>query len=345
MAHNLDMTNGRANMAFMGARSDIWHRLGQEMQPDMTIDEWSVAAGLNWQAVKVPAVAVLSGPEWDHIEPAKRFMEVADRKHVVRSDNGHPLGYVSDGYQPVQPRDVLDWFQRYIGVDDRFQLDVAGSLKRGEIIWATASFRDSLDIVGEPHKARLLMTTTFDGTGSTINKGTMTRVVCNNTLDAALGDKSATIKTRHNTRFDADRVGRELASIAEGFATYKAMAEAMVQVDMTREDVSQFFKACLDIPFDAKESDVSGRKRESFRAVSTAYATTVREGTKPNCAWAALNAITRYVDHDKTVKGGESRDEARVLSANFGSGAALKTKAVGLLLPDFGTRAKVLVAA
>lgn len=345
MAHNIDMTGNRANMAFIGSRSDIWHRLGNEMLPGMSIEDWAKAAGLGWQAIKVPAFASLTGDQFDHIEPAKRFMPVDGRNFVVRSDNGHPLGYVSDVYQPVQPAEVLDWFQRYIGVDDRFQLDVAGSLKKGEIIWATATFKDSLSIVGEEHKARLLMTTTFDGSGATINKATVTRVVCNNTLDAALSDKAATIRTRHNTRFNADRVGQELAVIAEGFAHYKAMAEAMVMVDMAKEEVSQFFKACLDIPFDAKADAISGRKMGQFQALSNSYSATLREGTKPNCAWAALNAITRYVDHDKTVKGGDTKDEARVLSANFGSGAQLKAKAVELLLPNFSVREKVLVAA
>lgn len=345
MAHNLDMTNGRANMAFIGKRGDIWHGLGQEMEPGQTVEQWAAAAGLGWRAVKVPAFASLAGDDWSHIDAAKRFMPVEDRFFVARSDNGHPLGYVSDVYQPVQPAEVLDWFQRYIGVDDRFQLDCAGSLKKGEIIWATASYRDKLEIVGEAHKARLLMTTTFDGSGSTINKGTMTRVVCNNTLDAALSDSRATIRTRHNTKFNAVRVGDELAAIATGFSQYKAMAEAMVQVQMTALDVRRFFEACLDIPADQKPADLSGRKREKLRTIDQAYSETLREGTKPNCAWSALNAITRYVDHDKTTRGGDSPAEARVLSANFGSGSQLKSKAVDLLLPNWTPRAKVLVAA
>jgi phage/plasmid-like protein (TIGR03299 family) len=338
------MTNNRANIAFLGSRDDIWHRLGQEMSEGMSIEQWAAAAGLAWHAVKVPAIAALHGEAWDHIEPSKRFMRVDGMNHVCRSDNGHPLGYVSDGYQTVQPSDVLAWFEQYIGVDERFELDCAGSLKQGEIIWATATYKDALSIVGERFKARLLMTTTFDGSGSTINKGTMTRVVCNNTLDAALADKGAgTIRTRHNTRFNPERVGRELAQIAEGFTHFRAMAEAMVAVNMSREATSQFFKTLLDIPFDAKREDISGRKLNTFQALSNAHAETVREGTQGNTAWAALNAITRYVDHDKSTRGGDSKEEARVLSANFGSGAALKAKAVGLLLPDF--RVPELVAA
>jgi phage/plasmid-like protein (TIGR03299 family) len=329
MSHNIDISNGRANIAFTGSRNDIWHRLGQQMTANQSIDDWARAAGLNWEAIKVPAIASLNGAQFDHIPANQRFREVQDRNFVVRSDNGHPLGYVSDRYQPVQPREVLDWFQRYIAVDDRFQLDVAGSLKSGEIIWATATFNGNLDIAGDKHIARVLMTTTFDGTGATINRGCMTRVVCNNTLDMALVERGATIRTRHSTKFNAAKVGQELAQVAKGFAQYKAVGDALAQADMARDQVSNFFKTCLDIPFDAKPDDISSRKMNQFRSLSQAYKTSVREGAPDGSAWAALNAITRYVDHDRT----SGTDEAKFLSAEFGSGAALKQQAMSLLLP------------
>lgn len=322
MAHNIDMTNGRANVAYLGSRADVWHNLGQEMAPGMTIDQWAEAAGLDWTAVKVPAYAQISEGNHKLVEGA-RF--------VVRSDTGHALGYVSDRYQPVQPRDVLEWFERYIAVDDRFQIDVAGSLKQGEIIWATATYRDPLEVAGDRHIARVLMTTTFDGSGSTINQGTMTRTVCNNTLKVALADARAVVRTRHNTRFDAAKVGAELAQIATGFAEYKAMGDAMARAEMSKAETSDFFKAMLDIPFDAKQADISGRKLNQFQALSNAYRTTAAEGANGN-AWAALNAVTRYVDHERSSRGGEDKAEGRFASAQFGSGAALKSKAVELLL-------------
>lgn len=343
MAHEIDMTNGRANIAYLGSRNDVWHRLGQEMQAGQSMADWAREAGLNWTGVKVPAVAALTGDEWNHIAPAQRFMEVSGQRFVCRSDNGRPLGYVSDEYQPVQPLEVLEWFERYIAVDDRFHLDVAGSLKGGKIIWATAKFNGEIDVAGDAHTARLLMTTSFDGSSATINQATMTRVVCNNTLRASLADKRAIVRTRHSTRFDADKVARELANIAQGFESYKAMALAMVAVDLSKEQVSNFFKSCLDIPFDAKSDEVSGRKLNQFQALSNAYRTTVMEGTKPGTAWTALNAVTRYVDHDRSTRGGEDKVEAQFLSANFGSGDALKAKAIGLLMPDL--RQPELVAA
>jgi phage/plasmid-like protein (TIGR03299 family) len=344
MAHNLDMTNGRANIAFLGSKSDVWHHLGQEMQPGMTIDQWARAAGLDWNAIKVPAIADLSGAAFDHIPQSARMAQAGDRSFMVRSDNGAPLGeqVVSNVYQAVQPREVLAWFEQYIGVDDRFALDVAGSLKGGSIIWATAVYRDALTVAGDQHVARVLMSTTFDASQATRNQMTTTRVVCNNTLRAAHGDRhNAVVTTRHNTKFDAKKVGAELAQLAQSIATFKAVGDAMAQVTMTAAEVQEFFKTLLKIPFDAKKDDISTRKLNQFKALSSAFSTTRSERNaaigSPIDVWTALQAVTRYVDHDRAPNNAEKA----FTSAQFGSGDAMKGHAMELLLP----RVRDLVAA
>jgi phage/plasmid-like protein (TIGR03299 family) len=236
---------------------------------------------------------------------------------------------------------VFDWFERYCAVDARFKLDVAGALKQGEIIWATATFKpngDEIKVAGDAHKARLLMTTTFDGTGSTINRATMTRVVCNNTLDAAMADRQKSIvRTRHSTKFDPVRVGAELATIAKGFATYAAMGEAMAAYTMTTGEVGKLFRHVLEIPLDQPAGDTSTRKKNQYADLSHAF--TISRGERgealgSNSAWTALNAVTRYADHDRSVRGGTDAAQARFTSSvvdSSGSGQALKARAVEYL--------------
>lgn len=338
MAHNIDQSNGRDNIAFLGSRNDVWHRLGQEMQAGMSIDQWAEAAGLNWEAIKVPAMADLTGSQFN------RGMVDSGLYFNARSDTGAIIsGALSDRHINVQPRDVLAWFDRYISVDPRFTLDVAGSLNGGSMIWATATFNGEMTVAGEKHVARLLMSTTFDASGATVNQGTMTRVVCNNTLNVALADKRAMVRTRHSTAFKPETVAKELAAIAQGFEKYKAMGDALAQNEMTREETAKFFKQLLDIPFDAKGEDVSTRKMNQFRELSSAYSLSVAEGADRDTGWAALQAITRYVDHTRSTRGGTNgEDEARFASAQFGSGANMKAEAMGILMPRIKDRVPVL---
>jgi len=156
-----------------------------------------------------------------------------------------------------------------------------------------------VSVGGESHAMRVLMSTTYDASGATINQCTATRVVCQNTLRIAHGDARAAIKTRHSTKFDAAKVGRELAQLAQGFAQFKAIGDAMAGVEMSAQQISEFFKTILEIPFDAKKDDVSSRKMNQFSDLSRAYSTSVREGAEKNSVWAALQAVTRYADHDR----------------------------------------------
>jgi len=340
MAHEIDMSNGRANMAFVGNRKDIWHGLGHEITPDDSLDDCVRKAGLDWRVIQCPSYAALASTDFDHIPAADRFREVPDNFFHCRSDTGAVLGFATDSYRVHQPREMVDFMRQFVGVDSRFKIDTLGSLKGGRVIWAMASFADEFTIANDKHKARLLITTSFDSTMATIAKATMTRVVCNNTLSMSLYDSSAEVRVRHNTKFDGQAAAAKLGAIAQGFTQYKALGDAMLQVQLSAKEISDFFKSLLDIPFDAKQEDVSTKKLNNFEALKRAYGDTVQEGTAPLTSWAALNAVTRFVDHTKHIKN-TANPESRVLSAEFGSGANMKAKALELLIPA----AKLKVAA
>jgi len=332
MSHDLAFRDGRNSFAFTGDRSNIWHRLGQAIAPDQSIDEWAVAAGLDFEAVLLPAYAELNGRRINH-----GYLNVHNK-------TGHAFGHVSQVYKNVQPLETLQWFEQYISHDPRFKLSAAGALRNGERIWATAEFEGGFKSGGEAHKAYLLMTTTFDGSGATVNQASFTRAVCQNTILAAMSDSRAVIRTRHSTKFDAGKVARELEAVVKSVDSYKAMGDAMAETTMRRETVAKYFKRLLEIPFDAKSEDVSARKLNQFSAMGDAYRTTVQEGAPAETVWAALNAVTRYVDHDRSTRGGdESQEAARFLSANFGSGAALKSEAIRLLTADEDMRELIRV--
>lgn len=321
MSHQIDMTNNRANIAYLGSNLDVWHRLGQSMKEGSSLEEWITDAGVNWSVEQYPIFA--------NGHPCEGWLA------SVRSDTNKTLGIGSERRKEVQPRELVEWFDQYIKHDERFKFDVLGALDGGRVIWGSAKFNGDMQVAGDSHVARLLMTTAYDGTMSTINRATMTRVVCRNTMNAALADKQkSVVRTRHSTRFDAAKVGQELGAIIQGFDAYKAMGDAMGLKHLADEQISKLFKHVLEIPFEAKRENVSTRKMNQFSDLSRCYSQTCREtnDSHKGTAWAALNAVTRYVDHDRSTRGtGSGADESRFISAQFGAGAAMKEKAVNYL--------------
>lgn len=322
MSHNIENKNGRYSFAFTGSRDQIWHRLGQELPDNASRAEWLAASGFNYHVTKADAFA----------QSSQGDLIPAPYKFLVREDTSHVLGVATDQYQIVQPADIWEWFENYITVDERFHIDAAGVLSNGERLWATARFNGGVDVAGDRHVARLLMSTSFDATQATRNEATMTRVVCQNTLRLAHSNAKAVVKTRHSTRFQGGQVAKELAQIAQSFAEYKALGDAMAQTAITKEQVSALFKSLLDIPADQPRHQTSTRKLNQFADLKDAYFATQRErNSNRDDVWTALQAVTRYVDHTRSTRNADNDVVGRFDSGTFGSGDAMKSRAMDQL--------------
>lgn len=329
MAHMLDETKGFPAFAYFGEPG--WHGLGQEIKADERTNKgvWLAKGGLDFEVNKLQAGHLING----------EFQAAANRIHLVRSDTLATIGAHTDGYKPVQPIDVLDFFDRFIAADDRFNLETVGALRGGRVIWALARFQENLSIGGDETRMYAMLATSFDGSMATTAQGTATRVVCNNTMQASLMDKRAVIRVKHNADFSgfvADRAARDLAEICGQFEQFKAMGEALAQNNINRDAITDLFKRLADIPLDANTNDkkqVSTRKANILEALEQSYRETIEEGTPRLTQWAAFNAVTRYVDHERSTRDTDDQGEfaSRMFAANFGAGAGLKSRALELL--------------
>ena len=157
-----------------------------ELTPGASIEEWTKQAGLGYTVLESPV---------QYATPASTELQVwPDRKVLHRSDTGAPLAVVSDGYHVVQPVEVMDFFRKLADIGG-FELETAGALSHGKRVWALASVGAGADVVdGDTVKPYLLLGTSYDGTMATVAKFTTIRVVCNNTITAAVADQSAAVR-------------------------------------------------------------------------------------------------------------------------------------------------------
>lgn len=316
MAHLIDMTNGRANMAYVGERP--WHGLGQELTAAADLDQWRVEAGLNWSAMRAEVL---------YRDPAG--CEHASGDEVLyRSDNCAPLGIVSPSYKIVQPREVMEFF-RDLTERQGFTMETAGCLDGGRKAWALARTGQDFRLMGQDQvKAYVLLATSFDGTLATRAQFTSVRVVCNNTLRVSLGERAGAISIPHSTEFHADRVKVDLGLLESAFEDFHVHACALAQRKVSKPEAVKFL---LDILADGEPiEELSTRKANIVQNVFNLYngsgmgaGFTSSQGT----AWGLVNAITQYVDHEQ----GHNVNN-RFRSAQFGLGADLKVHAWGQAL-------------
>ena len=188
MAHLIEQ------MAYVGATP--WHGLGNQFSPKQPLEIWQQEAGMNWQIQESPVRFMADSV--NHLGTIHSFPE---QKVLFRSDTKAPLSVVSNRYQVVQPREVLE-FYRDLTERSGYELETAGVLKGGRKLWALARTGQSTAIKGnDVVNGYLLLATSCDGTLATTATPTTVRVVCNNTLTISLSGATHAIKVPHSTRF------------------------------------------------------------------------------------------------------------------------------------------------
>ncbi|MDD2609486.1 MAG: DUF932 domain-containing protein [Giesbergeria sp.] len=318
MAHELSFNlAGEAEMAYIGAKP--WHGLGQEVNPDASLQEWMDAARMNWSINRAPVQFKNANSDL--------MCEYPDSHVLYRSDNGKALSVVSDRYKVVQPKDMIEFFRSLVE-NEGFKIETIGTLKEGRRIWALANTNIQNDvIVGDRLKAYVLLITSCDGSLATTAKFTSVRVVCWNTQAIALSDGGKEVKVRHNTVFNPDQVKGEMGLIgAQAFDNFLGKMRDLTKVKISQNDAISIVSSLLPKP--TGEKDITQSK--GFIQVMSLFNGAGKGSTLPGVqgtAWGLLNSMTEYVDHHARAHNPENR----LHNQWFGKGATLKEATEQLL--------------
>lgn len=319
MAHELDMSNDRANMAFVGETP--WHSLGHSMDPDAPLEDWRKQAGMEWSIDE--SVVEYQNRVQDDI------MSFPEKKVLYRSDTGAPLAVVSNKYNVVQPETVLEFYRDLID-SAGFRMSTAGVLFGGKKFWALAELGKSAMIKGTDEvNGYLLLSTACDGSMSTVAQFTSVRVVCNNTLRLAVqsadGRSRPRLSVPHNTVFDAAKVKTELGLAGSSWDIFIEDARRMAERKLTRQEELAWLIDTFGDPRLGVE-DQSNADAKVMKIVHSLYAGNGKGSDMAGAErtlWGMINATTEYLDYHtghKTVDG-------RFDKAQFGEGASLKARA------------------
>ena len=335
MAHMIDMSNDRANIAYIGV--EPWHGLGQRLMPGADIVTWQREAGLDWTAMKSP------------VEYRNGEMHVFNGKSVLfRSDTGAPLSVVGDDYNEVQPIEIIGFFSKLAEIGG-FDLETAGCLSGGRRIWALAKVSDGADIVNRDRvRPYILLATSYDGTMATVAKFTAVRVVCHNTISMAIPQYDAStgrasggevgdtetgparniVRVVHSAKFDADAVRQQLGAVANAWEKFRVQAGILAESPLTVDQADEFLRDLLS-PYavEAKRDADSIRGTKGYGKIMLLFqGAAMGADMAGETKWGMLNAVTEFVDHER----GRSVNN-RVESSWFGVGGAIKDRAMELL--------------
>ncbi|RZL47814.1 MAG: DUF945 domain-containing protein, partial [Pedobacter sp.] len=248
---------------------------------------------------------------------------------TYRTDSLEILGdKLGPDYEVVQNTDAFSFFDSIVGGKDGILYETAGALGKGERIFITAKLPDYIRVgYDDLIEKYLFLTTSHDGSGSITAAFTPVRIVCNNTLNAALSNMANCIKIRHTQSAQdklkqahkvmgiSNRLSDELSQIFNHWAkvriTDKQVLNLIQQAMAPSKEVLQNVLDCKEDEYSSYFKNVCSDVCE-YAFSSHTQQTSTTKGT----LFGAYNAITGYFQNVKEFK----NEESKLKSIQFGTG-------------------------
>ncbi len=280
------------------AEKGAWHDLGVVVDHAMSAEEALVVGGLNWDVVKVPQKNSITG------ETLEDFFQ------TIRTTDNKVLGSVGTKYHVMQNREAFRILDSLL--KEGLKYEAVTSLKEGRIVTLLARLPHEIKI-GESEKERIipyiLLANSHDGSFGIRLALTPVRVVCCNTLRAAIenaDDNMKSGKIKHTINFENKilEAGQILLQANKYFESFKATAEKLISSSFTTQEMENLLKKLYSVE---KTQEVSKQTETKFNEIMANFNYSANLEHCRNTKWAAYNAVTEYIDHQKSYHNPESK--------------------------------------
>ena len=307
-----------ANVETMFSVREVpWHGLGRIVQEAPSSKEALELAGLNWK-----------------VEPRPMYLEngklVEGYVANVRDVDNYTLGVVTDKYRLVQNEDAFKFTDELLG--EGVTYETAGSLNRGKKVWLLAKMQPT-KILGDEFVPYLVFSNSHNGDSAVRVAITPVRVVCQNTLNIALGSSQRQWSARHVGRLITKMNEAKLTlGLADKYmSNLNSTAEITAKREFQRAEFIDFIEALYEIPEDAgriKEENIISMRQD----LATRYFKAPDLGEFRGTVWGVINAVSDHATHVKPIRQTQTYKEANfdnVICGHFLIDKALKLLKVG----------------
>ena len=344
MAHNLNFNEQTGKHSFFSVKEKAWHGLGQIVEGFPTSAEAIKHAGLDYTVEKRKLFTYDNENNIadEDVEIKIPEIEVHNYFATVRTDNSNVLGVVGKDYEVVQNKDAFTFFDAIVG-GDGIQYETAGALGKGERIFITAKLPDYIKVGKDDLiEQYLFLTTSHDGGGSITAAFTPVRIVCNNTLNAALRNHSNAVKIRHTSNVkDRLEQAHRLMGITNNLSSeLESIFNRWAKIRITDPEVKKLIQLALVPNKEVLQNIQAGKDDElstCFKNMAdTAFEYAMNNDTQQlettkGTLFGTYNAVTGYFQNVRNYKD----EEAKIKSLLFGGTGQLRTQKAFNLCEDF----------
>lgn len=328
MAHNINFNEQTGKHSFFSVNEKPWHGLGQLVTDYPNSRQALEYAGLDFTVEKRQLFTTKK-----EADLVSKELRVPDYFATVRTDTQDVLGVVGNQYEIVQNTDAFSFFDAIVN-GEGIQYETAGALGKGERIFITAKLPDYIKVGREDLiEQYLFLTTSHDGSGSITAAFTPVRIVCNNTLNAALKNHSNSIKIRHtaNAKERLEQAHRLMGISNKLSVELESIFNHWSTVRITDAEVKKLIQLAL-IPNKEVLQNIRSGKQDELSTAFTNICNTAFEyamsnptqqlDTTKGTLFGAYNGVTGYFQNVRNYK----NEEAKLKSLLFGGTGQLRTQ-------------------
>ena len=311
MAHALEEMNGEVAFALRG--KPAWHGLAnvlfdkdEHVETSTMLDSAKLS---NWNI------------ELEEIQNPTGYRSHKSSYYVTRTnpfDNGKDiLGVVGERYKVVQNEQLFDFGDNLLHGGASWES--AGSIKNGTIVFGSLVVPKefTLDPSGANDKTTtyLLVHTSHDGSVSVQASITPVRVVCQNTLNLAIGSVKQSFKLRHTATVEGKiQLARETLGLTIRYMDdFEKEAKALFETPINDKQVYDIITAVYPKPEEAKKASLT-KWDNKINLVNDLYFDSPTNANIKGTAWGMFNALTERLDYFRAERKGNS--ENRFASAS-----------------------------
>ncbi|MEK0347891.1 MAG: DUF932 domain-containing protein, partial [Nitrosopumilus sp.] len=326
------------------------HKLGVRVEKEVTAEAAIRLAGLD--------TTVELRPLFIQTKDSKHN-EVDDKKAVVRTDDDRVLGVVGNQYHPVQNVELFGFMDAIVG-EGQAIYHTAGSLFDGKKVFLTCKLPTSLTIGPDKIDKYLLLTSAHDGSMAIHCMFTPVRVVCSNTLSAALGSyvggtgvnkrAKSTVQIKHTKNYKSGiSDARNALGLAEYYYEQLGITfEKLLNYKFTDSNMEEYVQLLLPGKIlENGKNEAKTRTKNLRDKICDLFHNGAGQKDVTNTAWAAYNATTEYADHYRVIRVREDKklEDVRFQSLLLGSSALFKQNAFDLIMEQVNKENSAVVVA
>lgn len=319
MAHEID----QHDVTVFGNNTPAWHGLGTVF-PGLMSPLRVFAEGVGMREITESAVYTASGM------PVTGYKALTG---LTAAGVSVPLSVVGEDYSVLQDQKTFELLEAlYSG---QAVVETAGTLRNGRRLWILVKRKAWSVITGDPVVSYDLWVNRHDSSGCFELHRVNVRVVCANTLKMAIGKgRNRVFGVKHTSGMDRQvaHAMSLLQVLANEEESHQRQVIKLSQTLMSHSEAKAFLNELFEIRVDQEiAGDVATRtlgvRDECLRLFHHGA------GNHGRTRWDALNGVTEFVDHHRSVRtvGGRNRAEVRMESSLFGTGDDLKDRAFALL--------------